>query len=90
MDVFKKHGGNSAGPDSSTSDHGQAALLLIESLMHALVAKGTLTRDEFVDIVEGAAEVELELRSAGASTPPGSDGSLLHPLADAFKVELGR
>jgi hypothetical protein len=90
MDIFKNQGGNSTGLISSKCEHGQAALLLIESLMHALVAKGSLTREEFVDVVEGAAEVEIELRSGGALTPHDNDSSLLQPLADAFRIELGR
>lgn len=70
--------------------HGQAALLLIESLMHALVEKGLISREEFIDTVEGAAEVEHELMAANASTPADSNGEFLYPLAVAFRKELGR
>jgi hypothetical protein len=58
--------------------------------MHALIAKGVLTREDFIEVVEGAAEVELELAEARASVPAGYDGSLLSPLANAFRSELGR
>jgi hypothetical protein len=90
MDIFKNQECNLTAPISPESEHGQAALLLTECLMHTLVAKGTLTREEFVDVVEGAAEVELELRAAGARMQPDNNSSLLHPLADAFRIELGR
>jgi hypothetical protein len=70
--------------------HGQAALLLVESLMHALMAKRVISREDFVETVEGAAEVELELVLAEASSPPDATGSFLYPLADAFRKELGR
>ncbi len=70
--------------------HGQAALLLSESLMHCLVAKGVISREDFVEIVEGAAEVEEELLDSEAWTPADRSGSLLYPLAHAFRRELDR
>ena len=69
---------------------GCAALLLTESLMHTLVNNGTISREEFVDVVEGAADVEHELAMADAVPPDGRHESLLLPLAHAFKLELGR
>ena len=68
----------------------RAALLLVESLMHALVAKGTISREEIIEIVEGSAEVEHELMALNASYPPNHNASLLYSLAAAFKKELGR
>ncbi len=85
MDGFSINGAGHHG-----QSHGQAALLLCESLMHCLVAKGVITREEFVDIVEGAAEVEEELVSSNASAPADRSGSLLHPLAHAFRREIDR
>lgn len=91
MDNIRNEGFGSSCPSpipiGSTS--GQAALLLAESLMHALVAKGVLTREDFIEVVEGAADVELELVAAGATPPADYNGSLLTPLANAFRSELG-
>ena len=70
--------------------HGQAALLLVESLMHTLVQRSVISREDFIDAIEGAAEVERELVLANASAPSDSSGSILYPLADAFRKELGR
>ena len=56
--------------------HGQAALLLVESLMHVLLEKGVISQEEFVETVEGAAEVEHELVKEKASTP-GSRNSIV-------------
>ena len=86
---------NNGGPDGTSTlgrddGRGQAALLLVESLMHALVGKGVLSREDFVEIVEGAAEVEDELIAADAQFPSINGGSFLSPLASAFKIELGR
>jgi len=58
--------------------------------MHCLVEKGAISREEFIEIVEGAAEVDHELVTSYASTPADQSGSLLYPLATAFKKELGR
>jgi hypothetical protein len=68
---------------------GRAAILLIESLMHALVGKGLISREEFIEIVEGAAEVELELAQSKSSYPAARSGVLLPSLVSAFKRELG-
>ncbi len=71
-------------------DHaqGRAALLLTESLMHALLGKGIFSREDFITVVEGAAEVEHELIRENGSYPAESDGAVLLPLAAAFKREL--
>jgi hypothetical protein len=92
MDVFQNENGDRSGGVTALNDcgRGQAALLLIESLMHALVSKGALSREEFIEVVEGAAEVELELMNAEACSPPDGRGSFLYPLANAFGRELGK
>ena len=80
--------GRSENPEGWT--HGQAALLLVESLMHTLVQKSVISREDFIEAVEGAAEVERELVLANASAPSDSSGSILYPLADAYRKELGK
>lgn len=57
--------GAAGGPDA----HGQAALLLIESLMHELVARSVITARDAVEIVEIAAEVKSEKASDLGDTP---------------------
>lgn len=49
--------------------HGQAALLLVESLLHGLVDSSVISIPEAVEIVEVAAEVEAD-QAADRSTPP--------------------
>lgn len=92
MDSFSAKGSSPIGPRSTpTNDRpGQAALLLVESLMHALLERGVISREDFIEVIEGAAEVDHELRVAKASPPADSNGSLLHPLAAAFRRELGK
>ncbi len=92
MDASTTNGASSFG--SGATPHGkapgQAALLLVECLMHTLVDKGVLSREEFIECVEGAAEVEHELLTTNATIPPDGGGSFLYPLANAFRQELGR
>ena len=90
MDSFKLNGSSALGDRAPGRTYGQAALLLVESLMHALLEKGVISQEDFIDTVEGAASVEQELVTANASLPSDSSGSLLNPLADAFRKELGR
>ncbi len=70
--------------------HGQAALLLTESLIHALVDKKVLTLREVVEIVEIATDVEREIAAAtDGGTPLRLQKSLLAPLAHSLKSDLG-
>lgn len=49
--------------------HGQAALLLAESILHALVDTSVLTNAEAVDVVTNATDVKREVATAaGEST----------------------
>lgn len=57
-------GARGDGPDP----HGQAALLLVESLIHVLVEKGALTREEALDVVQTSTEVKTDIAS-GNSEP---------------------
>lgn len=91
MAASKNYGPPPVGPgsDRQISPHGQAALILAESILHSLLKKGLLSREDFIEIVEGAAEVECELALAEASSPTDLNGSLLYPLSAAFRRELG-
>ena len=92
MDDFTTSGGSTSHAAAISRDkgYGRAALLLVESLMHALVEKDLLSKEEFIKTVEAAAEVEEELVSSGASLPSNLSGSPLYPIAHAFRTELGR
>lgn len=76
------------GPDA----HGQAALLLVESLIHGLIARSALTVEEAIEIIEIAAEVKRDVGVAWGDSPDtlkksisllGSiSASLLHDIPD--------
>ena len=49
--------------------HGQAAMLLVESLIHGLIARGVIGTQEAIDIVETAAEVKTEVAAELGDSP---------------------
>ena len=57
-------GGTGPGPDA----HGQAAMLLVESLIHSLIARSVISVVDAVEIVETAVEINLEI--AEFTVPP--------------------
>lgn len=57
--------------------HGQAALLLVESLIHNLIARSALSVVEAIEIVDCAAEVSAEI----AADCGDSVATLRHSLA---------
>lgn len=48
--------------------HGQAALLLAESILHALVETSTLTNAEAISVVTAASEVKREVATAAGES----------------------
>ena len=67
---------------------GAAALLLAESLIHALVKRSILSVAEAIDVIEIAAEVERELDATGLGPPFGDVRSVLAPMALALRADL--
>lgn len=47
-------------PDQLGDPHGRAALILMDSLIHALVDAGALTDELAIDVVQDAATVQAE------------------------------
>lgn len=56
--------------------HGQAAMLLIESLIHGLIAKSVITVAEAIEIVDVATDVKRELAGDGGEPPFATEKSL--------------
>ena len=79
------------GPDGLLLDLGQgrAALLLVESLVHHLVQRSVLSLGEAIEIVDIAAEVEIEtaLTAAdGGAVPIGSMS--LTAISNSLRFDL--
>ena len=69
--------------------HGQAALLLTESLIHTLVAKGQLSVAEAMEVIETAADVKVEVAAdAGESkTRMNESLELLGKMRASFAID---
>ncbi len=68
--------------------HGQAALLLVESLLHGLIARKLITVADAVEIVEVAADVAGETDDAAVSRR--EPGSLLASVSDSLRRDMPR
>ena len=69
--------------------HGQAALLLTESLIHMLVETRVLTNSQAIEVVRVAAEVKLEVAvAAGESNGRMRESlTLLSKMEDSFRAD---
>lgn len=56
--------------------HGQAALLLAEAMLHAMVAKSLMTNQEAIEIVGSAAEIKVEVATAAGESSKRMNQSL--------------
>ncbi len=70
--------------------HGQAAILLLESLIHGLVDRNVLSTADAVEIVGVAAEVKTEVAEEMGDTPTSMDRSLsiLRLISVSLKSDL--
>ena len=64
--------------------HGAAALLLVESLIHGLVARSALSVVDAVDIVQAAIDVQVQISDHAGVEPP---VQLLTQIADSLKAD---
>jgi len=79
-------GAMSSVPIREPDAHGQAAMLLVESLIHGLIAKSVLSLPEAIDIVETAAEVKHEVAVDLGDSPRTMQQSLA--MLDAISASL--
>jgi hypothetical protein len=70
----------------SREPQGNAALLLIESLMHILLEKSVIDREEALSAVATAVEVELERRQVHDSAQASEALELLEGIAATFRA----
>ncbi len=77
-----------ANSDLDSDGHGRAALLLVESLIHGLVARSALSVAEAVSIVEIACEVQGAIADAEPSPSMLKARGLLSTLAYSLKIDL--
>lgn len=75
----------------SPGPYGQAALLLVESLIHGLVARSVITVADAVEIVEIAAEVKSDIANDMGDSPAALRKSLglLETMAQSLRSDAG-
>lgn len=73
------------GPDP----HGQAALLLLESLIHGLIARSVISVGDAVEMIEIAVEVKAEIAQDLGDSPATMHQSilLLDSIAASLKID---
>lgn len=82
--------GYPAAPRSPEPDaHGQAAMLLVESLIHGLVDRQVLSVADAVEIVEAAADVKAEIASDMGDSPETMRRSLtmLAAISESLRLD---
>jgi hypothetical protein len=74
------------GPDA----HGQAAMLLVESLIHALIARSVISVGEAIEIVDVAADVKREIAADLGDSPAtmSKSLSLLASISASLKQDV--
>lgn len=77
-------------PGSSPDAHGQAAMLLVESLIHTLIARSVITVPDAIEIIEVAAEVRRDVGADHAETEATLARSitLLENISQSLRLDL--
>lgn len=76
-------------PSLEPDAHGQAALLLAESILHALVESKTLTLDAALSVIETTCEVKVEVAEQAGESKGRMEASLalLQAISASFAVD---
>lgn len=77
-------------PVDEPDAHGQAALLLAESLLHMLVERSVISIVDAVEVLQTAAEVKLEVATAAGESQQRMQASLelLFRISDSLAIDL--
>ena len=75
--INDNHPAPGAAPRREPDAHGQAAMLLVESLIHGLIARSVISTKEAIEIVDTAAEVKAEVAVQLGDSP----ATMQHSLA---------
>lgn len=75
-----------------SDSYGQAALLLVESLIHGLCENATLSVEEAIAITERAVDVQHDhaVAADGAGAPMWRSHALLSHIASSLRSDAGR
>ena len=81
------HAAGDAVPRREPDAHGQAAMLLVESLIHGLIARALISTEEAIEIVTMAAEVKAEVAAELGDSPAtlGRSLALLEAISHSLR-----
>lgn len=79
-----------AAPRGAPDPYGEAALVLVETLIHALVAKGSLSTLEAIEIIDDAAGVQSAMDEDRCDIPGGRPqaAALLRIIGGSLSSDL--
>lgn len=73
---------------SASDPHSQVALMLCESLLHLLVERQIITREDAIDVIDGVAELAHEMMERGTfRTARSSPVELIDRIRQSFEVK---
>ena len=90
MTLVDPAGSNPALPPKIAPDaHGQAALLLTESLVHMLVENRTLSNGQAIELIQIATDVKMEVAAASGESKARMNESLalLAKMSSSFAAD---
>ena len=87
-DNDRSHAGQQREPDA----HGEAALLLVESLIHGLIERSAISVADAVEIIDIAAEVKAALAAEPGDSPAtmAKPLTLLAAIAASLRQDIAR
>ena len=79
-------------PTSSGDENGQAAILLVESLIHGLIEKSVLSVTDAIEIIDAAANVSRDLAVDAPNGPVNvrTSSTLLDAMSRSLSRDLPR
>lgn len=81
--------GRGEGLPAAQPEHGQAALLITESLLHVLVERSILSVEDVVSALQTAIEVKADLSSSGEPKGPANASlDLIFRILDSIVTDL--
>ena len=74
----------------ASDPHGQAALVLVESLIHGLVERDVLTTEDAVEIIDAAKDLQADIaeEADGAGAKLWQSHTLLTAMADSLRGDI--
>lgn len=82
--------GSDGAPSQEVDAHGHAAMLLVESLIHGLIATSTISVAQAVEIVDIASDVTIEMAAGHSKAPDhlGKSLTLLQSISTSLSQDL--